>query len=166
MTERFFIQVQPVIDVKMRQLCLKPYPGHTKGCPNWSKRDICPPRVPLLSDSIDLNFPVYAIYNVFDFAGHVSKMRAKHPKWSDRQVGCCLYWQSAARKQLRKKIKDFLYENPGLTIIQNPEAQGVNITTTMAMVGLKLEWPPENVTYQIVLAGTKYSKNRCDIKVM
>jgi len=34
-----------------------------------------------------------------------------------------------------------------------PEAYGVNVTATMAAVGIKLQWPPRDKTYQIALAG-------------
>jgi hypothetical protein len=34
-----------------------------------------------------------------------------------------------------------------------PEAMGVVVTETMANVGIKLEWPPKTVTYQVALAG-------------
>ena len=160
--EKFFIQVDPVIDVGMRKCCLLPYPNHVKGCPNWGKRDICPPKAPLLSESLDLTAPVYAIYNIFDFKGHVEKIRDKHPQWTERQLKCCLYWQPKARKQLKEKIRKFMEIFRDLTIIINPEAQGVNLTATMKKVGIILEWPPENVTYQIVLAGEKIGKRHLD----
>ena len=52
----------------------------------------------------------------------------------------------------------FLYEHPGETVIKCPEAQGVNLTETMKNAGIELEWPPENVAYQIVLVGTRVTK--------
>ena len=53
------------------------------------------------------------------------------------------------------KIKKFLIEHREYSIIACPEACGVNLTATMQKIGIELEWPPENVAYQIVLAGIK-----------
>ncbi len=70
-----------------------------------------------------------------------------------RQLECCLYWQPKARKQLKTRIHEFFCVHNGLHIESYPEAAGVDITSTMKHVGIELEWPPEEVTYQVVLAG-------------
>jgi len=82
-------------------------------------------------------------------------MRKKHPNWSDKQVKCVLYWQGTARKYLKQKIMMFKDSFPDYIIIRCPEAQGVNLTETMKNAGIVLEWPPENMAYQIVLGGIK-----------
>ena len=82
-------------------------------------------------------------------------MKKNHPNWTERQTHCCRYWQPTARKQLREKIVEFKYMFPDLKIVANPEAQGVNLTKTMANIGVVLDWPPKKIAYQIVLAGTK-----------
>ena len=160
-------QVEIVIDQSMRGLCRKPYPGHPKGCPNYNKRHDCPPKVPLIGKVFDLDEPVYAIWNKFDFVSHTSKMRELHPEWSDRQVECCLYWQGTARKQLKSEVELFNLENPGYIVLTTPEACGVNITETMKNIGILLEWPPKMVTYQVALAGKSVNKSEqnCDIQL-
>lgn len=145
--------VNPVIDPGVRKLCRKPYPNHKRGCPNYGKKEGCPPSVPMISEVIDVSRPVYAIYNVFPFGEHVENMRRKHPKWSQRQLECCLYWQNTARKQLREIINEFLWTPGKYRIVECPEAQGVNVTETMRRVDIELEWPPRIYAYQIVLAG-------------
>ena len=97
--------IKPVLDRSMRGLCVKEYPNHKKGCPNFNKRDRCPPKAPFLEDLYDLTKPVWVIYTRYDFGTHVKKMRAKHPEWSQRQVECCLYWQGTARKNLKNEIE-------------------------------------------------------------
>jgi predicted metal-binding protein len=149
------IQVNPVSDYYVRQLCCKPYPGHPKGCPNFNHKEGCPPSADLFDHIYDLSKPVYAIVNIFDFKAHTDRMRELHPSWSERQVRCCLYWQAGARKQLLIKIKDFLRSHRGYSIETCPEAMGVNVTETMKKAGLILEWPPETVAFQIALAGIK-----------
>ena len=148
-----WIQVQPVVDITVRSLCYQSYPLHPKGCPNFGKREDCPPEAPIIEDVLDLSKEIYVVYNVYQFGEHVAKMRHKHPEWSERQVRCCLYWQGKARKQLRHEVTQFLCEHPDLYVVKCPEAQGVNLTDTMKDVGIELEWPPEKVAYQIVLAG-------------
>ena len=148
-------QVQVTVDYSVKELCGKKYPNHPKGCPNLGKRKDCPPFAPKIEDVLDLSKPVYAVYNVFLFGEHVARMKENHPEWTDRQAKCCLYWQSKARKQLMAKIVDFKEQFPKLYIVKNPEACGVDLTSTMRSAGIRLEWPPEKLTYQIVLAGTQ-----------
>ena len=131
-----------------------PYPGHPRGCPNWNRRATCPPQAPLLHDVLDLKRPVHCVSNAFDLAAHVARMRARHPDWSYRKLVCCLYWQGAARKRLRERVSDFLAHHPGCIVLYCPEANGVDVTATMAAIGVDLEWPPVSVAYQVALVGT------------
>lgn len=142
-----------IVRPEVRALCQQCYPNHPKGCPNFGYRANCPPKAPLIGNAIDLSQPVFCIYNRFDFKAHTDKMKAKHPNWSKKQVECCLYWQGTARKQLKGHIKLFLFEHPGYHILDCPEACGVDITATMKNIGIELEWPPVNYTYQVALVG-------------
>ena len=146
-------EAKPAIDTAMRQMCLKPYPNHDKGCPNFGKKRQCPPQCFLLEEILELRAVVFAIWNIFDFGEHVTRMRKKHPMWSKRQIECCLYWQGTARKHLEDEIRLFREVHPSYHILRCPEATGVNITRTMSTIDHQLEWPPVNVTYQVALAG-------------
>lgn len=148
-----FCCVQPVLDQSVRGLCRKPYPNHPKGCPNFNKRATCPPTVPLIEKILVLTEPVYAIWNRFEFGEHVEKMRKAHPDWTDRQLANCLYWQGTARKALRVEVTAFETLCPSRLVLYVPEANGVNVTKTMARIGIRLQWPPKTVTYQVALAG-------------
>lgn len=147
-------EVKPVVDHAVRNLCRKAYPNHSKGCPNFGRVERCPPQAPLIEYVLDLALPTWVVWSTFDLGRHVQRMKAKHPDWSQRQLMCCLYWQPQARKTLRGVIVDFLVQHPGQHILWTPEACGVNVTATMAQVGEYLEWPPVNVTYQVVVAGS------------
>ncbi len=141
-----------------RALCIRPYPNHPRGCPNYDKKSGCPPDVPMFDDYVDITQPVYAIFNTFDVGAHAARMRDRHPKWTERQCYNLLYWQPTARKQLRGKIRRFLlgFSARGKSpprLVACPEAMGVNITQTMSDVDIELEWPPRKTAYQIVLAG-------------
>src|SRR5512145_2473878 len=134
-------QVVPVVTRRMRALCVQPYPLHPKGCPKYGKCDSCPPKIRFLEDYFDMSQPLWAIWNVYPIGEHVQKMRATHPDWSERQLSCVLYWQPTARKQLEAEIASFKRAHPELAVTRCPEAMGLNVTETLASVGIVLEWP-------------------------
>lgn len=152
-------QATPIINKKVRGLCCRPYPLHPRGCPNFKKKDGCPPAAPLLGDFFDLSRPTYVIWNLFDIGKHVRLMSRRHPEWSQRQLYCCLYWQPRARAQLNLEISEFKRslkksESAGLEITKCPEAMGLDVTSTMSSaLDIDLEWPPLEVAYQIAFAG-------------
>ena len=151
--ETEIVQVTPVIDPKVRAYCKLPYPGHKHGCPNYGKRDVCPPRAPLLDKLIDLTKPVYCIVNKFDLQDHAKVMHTRHPEWSEAQLYCCLYWQGKARKQLRLKVESFLENHPGYIALYCPEGSGVDLVATVAQFGLTFEWPARAYAYQVAMVG-------------
>lgn len=154
-----WLQVNPVINYAMRELCVKPYYGHPKGCINYNKKDHCPPSALWFDLEYDLSQPVYAVINRFNIGAHIGKMHQKHSNWSDRQLRNCLYWQPRARKELRKHIKDFILKNPGYIIAPGcPGAMGIDVTATLQSAGIILEWPPQNVAYQVALAAKRMVK--------
>jgi predicted metal-binding protein len=172
------IFIEPIIDPEIRNLCAKPYDGHKKGCPSIGKADRCPPKAPMFNHHYDLSFPVYAVINEFDLDAHMFRMAEKHPDWSDKQLRCVLYpdwsdkqlrcvlyWQQTARKQLREKIAAVMEANPalrGYTDTWCPEGMGVNVTETLAAVGITLEWPPKKITRQVAFLGYPFDNLRFD----
>jgi predicted metal-binding protein len=150
-----FAQVTPVVDPTMRAMCVKPYPLHPRGCPNFGKKEACPPKIGLFKEHFDLAGPFWAIWNVFALGRHVEALRTVHPDWSDRQLYCCLYWQPGARKALEAEIQTFqsAHAHDGFLYTRCPEAMGINITETMRVAGVILEWPPATTSVQVALAG-------------
>jgi len=148
------VQLQHVAyDPRVRGLCLRPYPGHPRGCPNFKLKAGCPPYAPLLDAVLCGASPVWAIINEFDLAAHVARLRARHPGWSDRQLRCCLYWQGTARRQLEAAIAAFKAAHPECVVARCPEALGVDVTATLRAAGVDLEWPPVRIVRQVALAG-------------
>lgn len=145
--------VRPVLRPCVRLLCCLPYPGHPRGCPNWGARATCPPQARLFEEQFDPEQTVYCIWNEFDLRRHMERMRKNHPKWSARQLRCCLYWQGKARKQLRSAVQAFLAEHTKHVPLYCPEANGVDVSATLVQVGVELQWPPRDVTYQVALAA-------------
>jgi predicted metal-binding protein len=147
------------LDKTVRRLCREPYPGHPKGCPNWNKKAGCPPQAPFLYNVIDRYQPIYVVWNRFDLGAHVARLKKAHPKWSPRQLTCCLYWQGTARKELRQKVLDEIADldlcaySRSVEILYCPEACGLNVTATMKNIGIDLEWPPKRYAFQVALIG-------------
>jgi len=147
-------KVKPVINKKVRGLCKKAYYNHPNGCPNFNKKKTCPPKAKFIEDIIDLSKSVFCVFNRFNLEEHVERLREKHPQWTYRQLSCCLYWQGRARKQLREGVNKFM-KGKRMIVLYTPEACGVDITATMKLIGIELEWPPKRFTYQVALVGIK-----------
>lgn len=124
---------------KTGQWCQIPYPNHPKGCPNYGKRDHCPPLAIKLTNILDLSRPLYLVHSEFDLLRHVEKMKARHPHWTDRQLKNVLYWQGTSRKQLKERVKIAQYVTSCNIVSYCPEGQGINVYATCAKSGLKLE---------------------------
>ena len=69
-----YAEVAPVLDERVRGLCLKPYPLHPRGCPNFGRVPRCPPRVPLVWVRYDLSRPCYVVWSRFDLGAHAQKV--------------------------------------------------------------------------------------------
>jgi len=164
MSESKMIQVTPVIDSRVRGLCVRAYEGHKKGCPNYNDPKHayrCPPQAPLFQSYFSMDYPIYAVINEFDLGAHVERMLAK-PKANGKlrtleEARCVLYWQGTARKQLKSAIGNALRQlnPPGLDprhcyeATWCPEGMGVDVTRTLAAVGIPLEWPPKRWACQV-----------------
>ena len=149
----------PVLDSSVRKLCVRSYPRHKNGCPNFNKKDGCPPNIELFQDVYNLNRPMLAVWNIFNFKEYVDRMRVKHPDWSQAQLENCLYWQGSARKSLRLAVEEILKIHPGMKANYCPEAMGVNVTETMNQIGVVIEWPPVNVAIQVAILAYPLEEN-------
>ena len=149
------LQVNPVLSWQVRSLCLRPYPRHPHGCPNYDQRASCPPQASWYADVYDMDAPVYAVVSEFGLGSHMVRMRVSHPDWSLAQLRCVLYLQGTARKALRRKIEWALAGRgmQGYTAETCPEAMGVDVGATLAQVGITLEWPPGHIVRQVALLG-------------
>ena len=123
-----------IILLDTKQLCFSSYYNHPKGCPNaygkcWNKDGQKCQR--MLDSIIDLDKPMYLIYNEFDVESWSKVMKRKHPNWTERQCRCLLYWQGRTRAKLRQKtgLAKVMF-GLSLTVLTRPEYYGVNIYAT------------------------------------
>ncbi len=142
-----------IIDPSVRMLCCRPYQNHPRGCPNFNRKYGCPPEAPLFTARYNMSGKFFAIVNDFPLDSHTARMRKLHPDWTDRQLECCLYWQPKARKKLNEIIFGFTYIYDEYIVDRCPEAGGVNVTETLKLVDLALEWPPKHIVRQVAIAG-------------
>ena len=156
-----YAKVNNIIHGKLYQnLCRTPYHNHPKGCPNYGKRQDCPP-CEQVSNRFDLSKPIYVIYTEFPVGTFAERMRVCHPEWDDqpRQWYNCIRWQGTARKHHKKDVLEFQKLFPILHVDMNPEALGVNVTELMKQAGIELEsnyhedHDPKRKTYRVSIAG-------------
>ncbi|MBN2459626.1 hypothetical protein JXB28_05050 [Candidatus Woesearchaeota archaeon] len=69
-------------DNLIRALCRTPYYGHSKGCPNYDKKEGCPPQK-LITDVLDFDRELYLIFTEFPIGEFAEKMRITHPEWKE-----------------------------------------------------------------------------------
>jgi predicted metal-binding protein len=150
------VKIDPDIllyDKRLPGLCMKPFYGHPKGCPNYGKKKGCPPGLGKIENALDLKKPLYVVYTVFNVGEFAEEKRKSHPGWTERQIYNPRYWQPRARKFQRVEDKKAISMLGLEKIIASPEAYGINITNLMSELGIELswKWPPEH---------SKYRKNR------
>lgn len=141
------------IDHRAREWCKLPYPDHPHGCTNIDKKPGCPPQAPLIEDWLDLNRPHWFIVVAFDLGKFADRMRSMHPKWSDRQCKCCLYWQGTVNKMLKNAYSEFQKVYPDVISTLKPEAMGVNVFKTVRKFGIPIKPRPNHTVYKIALVG-------------
>jgi len=150
-----------VLNPSVRLLCQRPYPGHPKGCPNFGRQEGCPPSAPMFDAVIDCSKAILVKWAEYDLEAHRQRMWARHPRWSKRQAECCLYWQGRVESKLEDRVAAYGAVNlfgpnriaGGLYVTYRPEALGVDVTATMKIIGVELEWPPEKIVRKVVLIG-------------
>ena len=139
------------INLKARDWCRLPYPDHPHGCPNYGKKDVCPPTAPLITDFIDVSDQVGLVYVRFDLEAWAAKMKKRHMNWSERQCRNLLYWQGAVNAYLYTKLLSFTPIDRIYTMC--PEAMGVNIISTLKRAGVPIELKPKKYVHKVALFG-------------
>jgi len=120
--------------------CRIPYPGHKHGCPKYGDDGgACPPLAVPVDEVLNLDAPMYLVHSEFDPLCHVDAWKRDHPKATDRQARCVLYWQFKSRKQMRQRSAIAAGSTGANVILHCPEGRGVNVYATARIAGLHLE---------------------------
>lgn len=157
-----WVRVKPVWDKEIIGLCGYPYHGHPRGCSNFCKRVGCPPTMVPLEICLD---ECYFIYIKYHLGKHVRRMFKRHPDWSIYQAQNIYYWQATARKILQKELDKFLSSHSKYVALGpkvHLDSWGIDMTATMAPVGVKLwwgeDWGRQEYTYLLRYAGLPIEK--------
>lgn len=152
------VQVKEIVSGDTAKWCKLPYPDHPKGCPNFNKREGCPPNAPNFGELIE--WPYYLVYYKFDLEAQEKRMLQKHPNWSKRQARCCLYWQRRVIKELLADAWGLLLElefhtKDSYTVIENPEGAGIDLfkTCKLARIELERDYLNQRFVYKMVVVG-------------
>jgi len=119
--------------------CQLQYPRHPNGCPNYNKKSSCPPQCGSIYDHFNTTLPLYLVHSEFNLDMHGSRMKLKHPTWSDAQLYCVLYWQGISRLQLKNRVREVVSLLGTDAVSFVPEALGVNVYVTARLSGLILD---------------------------
>ena len=142
-----------VIDHRAREWCILSYPDHPKGCPNYGKKKTCPPFAPLVENFVDIHNHLWFVTIEFDLISHIQRMLSLHPKWSNRQARCVLYWQPRVNRELLEATLRYNYTIWGSVFTLAPEAMGVNVIKTARKCGIPIKNHPIEKVYKIALIG-------------
>jgi hypothetical protein len=137
--------VEVVEHPNIQKLCRCPYPDHPEGCPNWGKKEGCPPG-PYYGDMFEAMARLAIVK--FDFGEYLEAKREQHPDWTERALRNPRHWQGHLRAAMKQLTAGREY------VISSPEGMGVNVTATCKRAGIILEWPPENYVCQVNLIAT------------
>lgn len=121
-------------------LCTKEYPKHKKGCPNFNRKQGCPPNILHISQQYDLE-SINMLLVRFPFLYYTDLKQQDHPDWSLRELSNQRHWQNHLKGTLNKYWKNIKKEYPEYKLIRNPEGQGVNVEETLKELNIELQWP-------------------------
>ncbi len=144
---------QVVVNMKAREWCKLPYPGHPKGCPNYGKKAICPPTVDTIDQVFDLARPCWFVIEEFDLGAQAKRMKKIHPEKSEKWCRNSRYWQAGVRNRLEERTKFEMVGKPGTISTDCPEAMGVNVILTLRRLGLPIRTKPDRTVYKAALVG-------------
>ena len=142
-----------VLDARARDWCKMHYYNHPGGCPNYGKRNTCPPQAPMFQDFLATCKPMLLVVVGFKLGEHIEIMREHHPDWTKYQLRCVLYWQNTPRKWLRNEIKNALQVYPEMIATECPEAMGVNVIETAKRWYPDIKWTPTDIAYKVAICG-------------
>ncbi len=134
--------------------CRLPYKNHKNGCPNYGKRKSCPPFARKFEELIEA--PFFLVTQEFDLENQKQKMKEKHPNWTECQCRNLLYWQRGFVRKLKEEAYGYANSlGPDFTVLEVPEANGVNVFQTCKNVGITLEINPQKKVIKVMIVGNK-----------
>jgi len=139
--------------------CRLSYSGHPNGCPQWGKRDICPPRAPMLYDFMDPTMLVVMEFDLEDFVNRYRERTEYTKRQTFKWLSSGIWWQGRARKLLREVCQKIVNDNPdNMVYTIMPEANGVNCFAMCRKFGIPIVPRPTKRVFEVALVGRKVNK--------
>jgi len=150
----FFLNGPIAVECKptgFNRWCTLSYPGHKNGCPNFGKKESCPPFAPYFLDRYKPE--VFVAFMRFDFGEFLERKRKVHPDWTERALRNPWHFQGHLDSKLKSFVNSELIKSnfENFQAIYSPEAMGINIHLTARNAEVELEWPPRKNMYRIIL---------------
>lgn len=139
-----------------RSFCIRPYKNHKKGCPNYNKRENCPPNIPSMYDQVFDVSDVYAIVTKFDLKTYYEQRRKNRPDLHEGHIKNPRNWKGTDLKNNDLAISEWFLENPDKTnyvASRDLECMGVQVQDTLRAVGLDISFPVTDYAYRIAFAA-------------
>ncbi|MGI6484602.1 MAG: hypothetical protein ACOX0R_03195 [Candidatus Dojkabacteria bacterium] len=130
-------------------LCVQPCYNYKRGCPNFGKKEGCPPNLKHISEEYDMN-SIHILLLKFPFGEYFAQRKEVHPDWTDRALINPRHWQNHLKACLNREWENIKDDYPEHTFIQNPEGQGVNIVETLEGYEIEMEWSASDESGEIV----------------
>jgi predicted metal-binding protein len=162
--KRYKIRKETIILTKeTHKWCQRGYKGNEGGCPNYGKKELCPPHSAFLGGFIDLYSQFYLLVCGLDLITYKEIRASRHPQWSERQLEHPYYWQGSIKKILRREILNVLKLNPKKKLylsgtgsgfstkelkrfqkkIYSMESLGINVFSTLRLNHIRIEKEPK-----------------------
>ena len=131
------------------KLCRQAYYKHPKGCPNYNRRENCPPNTLHIFQQYD-PLSIHILCVKFPFLEYISQKELLHPDWTVRALTNQRHWQGHLKGEVRRYWEEIKGEYPLHKLIENPEGQGVNVQKTLKRYDINLKWCEQNSKGEIV----------------
>lgn len=131
--------------------CVKPYPNHPKGCPNFNNKIGCPPHFYMYDDLFDMKMDSYVVVTKHNLKDHFEYVKNSNPNFKVTQTRNILYWQDTVRKLNEIEVLKFIKDN--IVATTDGESLGVDIILTLKQIGidLKFSYPIDEEVYRVAL---------------
>ncbi len=147
--------------------CRKPYAGYPNGCPNYGKRDSCPPKAACARKLVETYQHFYLVYAWFRIAEFAVRRQARFPKWTTKQLRNPRHWQAQLKRMLREYIANLgigilglhsvvLGTGSGFWGAPSMEGACINVFPTLRKAGIAHQVNPSSHITLVALIMTRF----------
>lgn len=154
---------------RRNKFCQMAYPRHPKGCKNYDRYPLCPPKIPIRTDILEIYNYFNLVYIRFDYKQYLQIMKEQtkdNEYWTENRQKSVIYWQHSLKRLLKNYIKEkgFIYDEIfgcGSGFLKSPsmESIGINVFSTLKRNMISYEIKPQNSIILVCLLVSKHKQN-------